>query len=231
MDEKNNDNFWSWLGRQPLSAKVAEDIVVFREEDHPREKGNGKGGRFATKPETIEEQDFLQVFSKNSKSYFRSLRDYWGIRVPKDGTYDLRTMKPIVGRKDGFQVSFQEDTTEDPSHGSFIPGYQYDEMVEKMMKETGSDPELGCWGGKAEISFKEKSFDKAMAMCRRFNQEGVWDWKNDTFVPNEDFVGREHYTDRDNHATKNYHKHKPLTKATSTGQSQGTNVANVKQTP
>ena len=54
MDEKNNDNFWSWLGRQPLSEKVAEDIVVFREEDHPREKGDGKGGRFATKPETIE---------------------------------------------------------------------------------------------------------------------------------------------------------------------------------
>ena len=58
MDEKNNDNFWSWIGRQPLSEKVAEDIVVFREEDHPREKGDGKGGRFATKPETIEKQDF-----------------------------------------------------------------------------------------------------------------------------------------------------------------------------
>ena len=25
MDEKNNDNFWSWLGRQPLSESVALD--------------------------------------------------------------------------------------------------------------------------------------------------------------------------------------------------------------
>ncbi len=210
MDDKNNDNFWSWLGRQPLSAKVAEDIVVFREEDHPREKGNGKGGRFATKPETIEKQDSLDVFSKKSKSYYRQLRDYWGRHVKNDGTFDMRNGREIVGRKDGYQVSFQEGTTEDPSHGSFIPGYQYDDLVERIREETGALPELGHWDGANEVCFCVKSLDDAMAIARRFNQEGVWNWKKSCFVRNPDFVGREHYKDGDDHTTTRYHKHDVL---------------------
>lgn len=199
-----SDNFYSWMDRQFAKDKVAMD-EKFDEAKHLREgKGSERGGQFKTKPETIEKQDTLDPKNAPAKpvSKYRQKRDSLANKVSKDGTYDLETGKERH-YTDGYQVSFQEETTERKGHGSYIEDTDYDRIVESLKKELGVDPDLGRWG-EPEISFKVDDFNKAMSVARRHNQEAIWNHATGEPVINPDFVGRTHYVDRDNHKGKNY---------------------------
>lgn len=204
-----SDNYYSWMDRIYSSEKTSMD-EKFDESKHSREsKGSAKGGQFKTKPETIEKQDIedpKKGMKGSSGSIYRAKRDALADSVDHDGTYDLETGKER-NYTDGYQVSFQEETTERTGHGSYIQDKDYDRIVEAIKKETGSNPDLGRWG-EPEISFKVDDFDKAMAIARRHNQEAIWDHSKGEPVFNPDFVGRTHYADRDNHASKNYRERK-----------------------
>lgn len=208
-----SDNFYSWLDRQNAEEKVAMDAAEFKEEEHPREgEGSGKGGQFAKKPETLAKEDDRDNLDpkKVSKSKYRALRDAQAKKVNGMGTFNLMTGEPITNRNTGFQVSFQEATTESPDHGSYISDDEYDRKVEALQKEIGTEPELGHWD-EDEISFHCDSLEKALEVARRHNQEAIWNWGKGEPIMNEDFVGRTHWKDRNNHATKKYHSSKPNT--------------------
>lgn len=202
-----SDNYYSWMDRIYSSEKAAMD-EKFDEAKHSREaKGSEKGGRFKTKPETIEQQDDIDP---DRKMHYRDIRDSLAHKLTEDGTFDLDTGEPVEF-KTGFQVSFQEETTERKGHGAYIDDDEYDRRVEALSKELGAKPNLARFG-EPEISFHVESLDKALEVARRHNQESVWDWENLKCQPNKDFVGRTHYADRDNHTGKNYHSHKELLK-------------------
>lgn len=208
----NMDNYFSWLERQNKSERVVEDSAEFKEEEHPREsKGSGKGGQFAKKPETMAKEDEIDNLTPNreSVSKYRAMRDAQAKKVKGVGTFNLLTGEPITDRHSGFQVSFQEATTESPEYGAYINDEEYDRKVDAMKKEIGSEPELGHWD-EEEISFHCDSLDKAMSIARRHNQEAIWNWGKGEPILNEDFVGRTHWVDRNNHATKNYHPNKSI---------------------
>lgn len=224
-----SDNFYSWLAREHAAEKVAMDSTPFKEEEHPRaKKGDEEGGKFIKKPETLAKEDdrdnvsssrapqLPPTESNSHKPHYRALRDAQAKQVNGMGTFDLMTGAPITGRTSGYQVSFQEATTESPGHGSYISDDEYDRKVEAIGKELGARPELGHWD-EDEISFHCESLDKALEVARRHNQEAIWNWSKGEPMFNPDFVGRLHYTDRDNHATKRYHAHKPIS-----GKPQGT---------
>ena len=212
-----SDNFYSWLDRQNAIEKATMD-AAFNEEDHPREgKGKEGGGRFAKKPETLAKEDVLDpghhskkqsssAKEQTSGSKYRKLRDTLADKVKEKGTYDLETGTQITNRTEGYQVSFQEETTESPEYGSYIPDKEYDRKVEALREELGARPELGHWD-ENEISFHVTSLDKAIEVARRHNQEAIWNWKKGEAIYNPDFVGRTHWRDRDNH-TKKYLAHK-----------------------
>lgn len=218
-----SDNFYSWLERQNKVENIIMDAADFRDEDHPREgKGSSKGGQFAKKPETLAKEDDNDNIdptkaphpnddstSKESRSKYRTLRDAQAKKVKGMGTFNLMTGEPITNRTTGFQVSFQEATTESPNHGSYITDEEYDRKIEALKKEIGTDPELGHWD-EDEISFHCNSLDTALAIARRHNQEAIWNWAKSEPIMNEDFVGRTHWTDRNNHATKSYHPAKKI---------------------
>lgn len=202
-----SDNFYSWLCRQNDTDRQVMDSAEFKEQEHPREQeGSGKGGRFAKKPETLEKEDSIDNFNG---SYYRALRDAQAKKVKGMGTFNLKTGEPITDRSSGYQVSFQEATTESPEHGSYISDVEYDRKVEALKKEIGTEPELGHWD-EDEISFHCDSLDKALEIARRHNQEAIWNWGKGEPIFNEDFVGRSHWVDRDNHATQRYHQHKSI---------------------
>lgn len=172
----------------------------------------------------IEEADRIASGGKPTKSSFeQTCSKYRQIRNErakqfKDegrevGTYDLDTGEPIKPFKTGWQVSFQEDTTEDPSHGHYITDTDYDAMVERISKATGSKPYLGYFG-KPEISFHCESMEQAMQIARQFNQESIFDWTTygTTFdcAQNKDRRGQDHFTDHQNSYTKNYHGPHPM---------------------
>lgn len=197
-----SDNFYSWLDREHTAEKTAMD-AVFREEDHPREgKGGEGGGRFARKPETYEKQD---TEDPNRKPNFRKRRDALAHKLKEDGTYDLTTGEP-VSYESGFQVSFQEETTERKGHAAYIDDDEYDRRVLALSSELKAKPNLARFG-EPELSFHVDSLEKALEVARRHNQESIFDWSTFKCIPNKDFVGRAHYADRDNHVGKNYHEH------------------------
>ena len=208
-----SDNFYSWLDRQNAAEKAVVDALEFNEEQHPREgKGSGKGGQFTKKPETLAKEDDVDSIDPNQpkvKSKYRALRDAQAKKVNGMGTFNLQTGEPITNRNSGYQVSFQEATTESPEHGSYIPDEEYDRKVEALKKDIGSEPELGHWD-EDEISFHCDSLEKALAIARRHNQEAIWNWAKGEPIMNEDFVGRTHWVDRNNHATKRYHPNKTI---------------------
>ena len=203
-----SDNFYSWLDRQHAAEKAAMD-GEFKEELHPREsKGSEGGGRFTKKPETLAKEDSRDEVSPYAppRKGYRAQRDALAHKVTEDGTYDLATGKPVKYEY-GYQVSFQEETTERKGFPAYITDKEYDRKVEVLQKELDSKPDLGRFG-EPEISFHVDSYDKAMEVARRFNQESIYDWSTHgtTYecISNPDFVGRTHYADRDNHMGKNY---------------------------
>ena len=199
-----SDNFYSWLDRKFAEEKAVLD-EKFDESKHSREgKGSEKGGQFKTKPETIEKQDDIDP---DRKIHYRDIRDSLAHKLTEDGTFDLDTGEPVEF-KTGFQVSFQEETTERKGHGAYIDDDEYDRRVEVLSKELGAKPNLARFG-EPEISFHVDSYDKAMEVARRHNQESIWDWAASDVISNKDFVGRTHYADRNNHSGKNYHQSKP----------------------
>ena len=207
-----SDNFYSWLDKQHKAEKVAMDSG-FKEEEHPRESKGGEGaGRFAKKPETLAKEDSRDDIDPNSpppsKKGYRAQRDALAHKVTEDGTYDLASGNP-VSHESGYQVSFQEETTERKGHGAYITDEEYDRKVEAISAELGgARPELGRFG-EPEICFHVKSKEKALEIARRHNQESIWDWEALDTIANKDFVGEKHYSDRDNHQGKHYHEHKP----------------------
>lgn len=138
---------------------------------------------------------------------YRQMRDALASKVTEDGTYDLETGNP-VSYESGYQVSFQEETTERKGHGAYISDEEYSRKVEALSKELGAKPNLGRFG-EPEISFHVDSREKALEVARRHNQESIFDWGSFSCIANKEFVGRTHYADRDNHVSKNYHAHNP----------------------
>ena len=199
-----SDNFYSWLDSKHSAEKAAMDSATFKEEEHPREdKGGEGGGRFTKKPETYEKQD---VADPNRAPNYRKRRDALAHKLTEDGTYDLTTGDP-VSFESGFQVSFQEETTERKGHAAYIDDDEYDRKVEALSAELKAKPNLARFG-EPELSFHVDSLEKALEVARRHNQESIFDWSTFKCIPNKDFVGRSHYADRDNHVGKNYHEHK-----------------------
>lgn len=199
-----SDNFYSWLDREHAAEKASMDAATFKEEDHPREgKGGEGGGRFTKKAETYEKED---VADPNRAANYRKRRDALAHKLTEDGTYDLTTGDP-VSFESGFQVSFQEETTERKGHAAYIDDDEYDRKVEALSAELKAKPNLARFG-EPELSFHVDSLEKALEVARRHNQESIFDWSTFKCIPNRDFVGRSHYSDRDNHVGKNYHEHK-----------------------
>lgn len=218
-------NYYLWLNARRYGAAAMDASPDWDENKVNREaKGGTGGGRFAKKPETLAKEDQRDILDPGGggtptnltsvplpKRGYRAQRDALANRLTSDGTYDLATGNPVKYTK-GYQVSFQEETTERKGHGAYIDDDEYDRRVEALAKELGAKPDLGKFG-EPEISFHVDSLEKALEVARRHNQESVFDWSTfgTTFdcIPNPDFVGRTHYADRDNHTGKNYHEHRP----------------------
>lgn len=139
---------------------------------------------------------------KEKPQHYRDRRDALADKMKEDGTYDLDTGEP-VSFDEGYQVSFQEETTEREGHSAYKDTDEYDRLVIALSKESNAQPNLAKFG-EPELSFHVSSLEKALEVARRHNQESIFDWSTFECIPNPDFVGRTHYADRNNHTGKNY---------------------------
>ena len=86
-----------------------------------------------------------------------------------DGTYTLD--RNPVHFHTGFQLSFhiigQEYTSE-----------EYDNLVKNVSTELDSPVYVGVYKGFPHVSFRTQDQNKAVFMCKKYNQVSYWDWKN-----------------------------------------------------
>ncbi len=121
------------------------------------------------------------------RNNWRSIRDEIAEKVGVDSnmTADL-----FSGRgkeyETGYQVSFQTSSGEDLGDAGYISDDEFDMIVELLIRVTGTLPDLGVYGA-AELSFHVESFDVAMAIASRYNQESIWDWVKKDVIMNEDY--------------------------------------------
>lgn len=112
-----------------------------------------------------------------------------------DGTYPLpighppkkvqhRTAdgKMADGFADGFQVSFQTTNGEgfnparefgEDGKPLFMSDADYDETVDRLMRETGSKAYVGIFGGIPEVSFRCETLKQAMDIAKKYNQVSI----------------------------------------------------------
>lgn len=153
---------------------------------------------------------------KETESKYRKLRNE-AYRVIMDnnlgdGTYPLDDPSKKVQHKtggeisDGFargwQVSFQTTNGEGFNEGNGttrLTDADYDRITEEMMKETGSKPYVGVFGGIPEISFVAKTKDQALRLAKKYNQVSIANnrriaadkWDELTFPANPDYNWKE----------------------------------------
>ena len=164
------------------------------ETKHPREK-NGRftsgagsnGGNTETRAPKFEGMVVAtsNSFKPRTKSVFRNKRDeivaeqialrkQQGLSGMPDCTIDPDTRKE-VNFDDGYQVAFQTSISEVQGNG-YISDTEYDKLVQELSKQTGSKPYIGVFE-KPEVSFHCKTFQEAMDIAKRFNQQSIFNWK------------------------------------------------------
>ena len=121
-----------------------------------------------TDDEIIRIKQWLKSKGYPQKGYLR-IRDT--ASVSGYGTYDLRTMIPVTGIKDGYWVSFQVNKAVNVRRD--YTSAEYDRYVYECIARTGSAPYLGSYGN-AEISFRAKDEETAIRMATDYNQKSIW---------------------------------------------------------
>lgn len=121
----------------------------------------------------------LKEKQSQKKQGFRAKRDAFRekLKDAPDGTYDFETGEAVsfVGQKK-WQVSFQTTASEDKNSNEYLTDDEYDSLVDRLSKETGSKPYLGKFEA-LEISFACDTEQQALDIAREFNQMSVWNWE------------------------------------------------------
>ena len=92
-----------------------------------------------------------------------------------DGTYNVKTLKP-VSYNSGYQVTFCRI-------GDNYSPKEYAAKVNEFL-DISSDKiaSAGKFQGTPEVSFHVKDKSVAIKKAKKYNQIGIWDWKNDATI-------------------------------------------------
>jgi len=92
-----------------------------------------------------------------------------------DGTYNVKTLKP-VSYNSGYQVTFCRI-------GDNYSPKEYAAKVNEFL-DVSSDKiaSAGKFQGTPEVSFHVKDKSVAIKKAKKYNQIGIWDWKNDATI-------------------------------------------------
>lgn len=92
-----------------------------------------------------------------------------------DGTYNLKTLKPL-SYNNGYQVSFCRI-------GDNYSPKEYAAKVNEFL-DVSSDKiaSAGKFQSTPEVSFHIKDKSVAIKKAKKYNQIGIWDWKNDATI-------------------------------------------------
>lgn len=97
----------------------------------------------------------------------------------EDGTYSFEDASPVEFST-GYQVSFER-----PEHPQEVLLQGYHDL---LAASSDGQAHLGFWGNAPEFSFNIATLDEAMALAKKYNQMGIWDWENMEFIENPDFI-------------------------------------------
>lgn len=154
-------------------------------------KGNkyhDKDGKFAsasgTKAEPIQGVKEVE-YNNKLKGVINTLESY---REKSDGTYDFLTGEP-VNLTDGYMVTFHQNEPDENGHykshfGRYTPE-EYDEEARRFAIDNDAEVFIGVFDNEPEISFKVKTREQALELCKKYNQKSYWDNAIGDSFPND----------------------------------------------
>ena len=91
------------------------------------------------------------------------------------------TVPEPVSYPQGYQVAFETDSR---NWENFYTVEDYVDIVYNLASLVGVEPNIDVKDNKSKISFHIEDLDTSLSIAALFNQESIYDWSNETYIPN-----------------------------------------------
>ena len=86
-----------------------------------------------------------------------------------------------VSYPQGYQVAFETDSR---NWENYYTDEEYDDIVYNLASLVGVEPNIDVKDYKSKISFHIEDLDTSLSIAALFNQEYIYNWANETYIPN-----------------------------------------------
>lgn len=154
------------------------------------DKSTGRYGETSSKDKISElenkyNSDYPAVTVPKYRKVKEKLKTFAGKEV---GTYNYNTGK-LVNLTDGYMVTFHQNEPDENGHYKSHYGRytddEYDKLTNDFARENNAEVFVGVFDDEPEISFKVKTFEQAEALMIKYNQDSLWDNKENELLKNK----------------------------------------------
>ena len=143
-------------------------------------------------------QNFISTANLNNSKFNKE--DYQNVKEKlefatkyEDGRYDFNiyeaealaiftsTVPEPVIYEQGYQVAFETDSK---NWENYYSNEEYDDIVYNLAYLVGVEPNIDVKDYKSKISFHIEDLDTSLSIAALFNQESIYNWANETYIPN-----------------------------------------------
>ena len=145
-------------------------------------------------------QNFISIAnivnSQFSKDEYQNVKEKLELAMTfEDGTYAFNiaeveahaqatftsTEHDPVSYPQGYQVAFETDSR---NWENYYTDEEYDDIVYNLASLVGVEPNIDVKDYKSKISFHIEDLDTSLSIAALFNQEYIYNWANETYIPN-----------------------------------------------
>ena len=145
-------------------------------------------------------QNFISIANivnaQFSKDEYQNVKEKLELAITfEDGTYAFNiaeveahaqatftsTEHDPVSYPQGYQVAFETDSR---NWENYYTDEEYDDIVYNLASLVGVEPNIDVKDYKSKISFHIEDLDTSLSIAALFNQEYIYNWANETYIPN-----------------------------------------------
>ena len=126
--------------------------------------------------------DYQNVIEKleSAKEFEDGRYDFNFNEFEAQATFTSTIPNPVI-YKQGYQVAFETDSR---NWENYYTVEDYVDIVYNLASLVGVEPNIDVKDYKSKISFHIEDLDTSLSIAALFNQESIYDWANETYIPN-----------------------------------------------
>ena len=126
--------------------------------------------------------DYQNVIEKleSAKEFEDGRYDFNFNEFEAQATFTSTIPNPVI-YKQGYQVAFETDSR---NWENYYTVEDYVDIVYNLASLVGVEPNIDVKDYKSKISFHIEDLDTSLSIAALFNQEYIYNWANETYIPN-----------------------------------------------